>query len=245
MPTHGGASSTQTCSSPLVQAIDTGKARFDQVPGHRGLPAQVGRVCPSSPASCVRSRRAKRRRGRTGVASSEGYSCPVQLDPGQTQGGRDPRPVARGDDVRPADRRRRAGGVGYLLKDRVEDLDDFADAIRRIAKGGSVEQSFVPLLGCAAASRSLPPNAAAPVWGSASQRDPRERDGRDAGCSAGPGTTRRGCRSTCAVRPTRSRSQVRRRVGRYESSGRHMSQAVPRATLRLPGRAPAASRPGP
>ncbi len=31
-----------------------------------------------------------------------------------------------------------AGGVGYLLKDRVEDLDDFADAIRRVAKGGSV-----------------------------------------------------------------------------------------------------------
>jgi DNA-binding NarL/FixJ family response regulator len=30
------------------------------------------------------------------------------------------------------------GGVGYLLKDRVEDLDDLADAIRRIAKGGSV-----------------------------------------------------------------------------------------------------------
>jgi len=31
-----------------------------------------------------------------------------------------------------------AGGVGYLLKDRITDLDDFADAIRRIAKGGSV-----------------------------------------------------------------------------------------------------------
>ncbi len=31
-----------------------------------------------------------------------------------------------------------AGGVGYLLKDRVEDLDDFADAIRRISRGGSV-----------------------------------------------------------------------------------------------------------
>jgi DNA-binding NarL/FixJ family response regulator len=30
------------------------------------------------------------------------------------------------------------GGVGYLLKDRVEDLEDFADAIRRIARGGSV-----------------------------------------------------------------------------------------------------------
>jgi DNA-binding NarL/FixJ family response regulator len=31
-----------------------------------------------------------------------------------------------------------AGGVGYLLKDRVDDLGDFSDAIRRIAKGGSV-----------------------------------------------------------------------------------------------------------
>jgi DNA-binding NarL/FixJ family response regulator len=31
-----------------------------------------------------------------------------------------------------------AGGVGYLLKDRVDDLDDFSDAIRRIARGGSV-----------------------------------------------------------------------------------------------------------
>ncbi|HEY4189754.1 MAG TPA: response regulator transcription factor [Candidatus Limnocylindrales bacterium] len=31
-----------------------------------------------------------------------------------------------------------AGGVGYLLKDRVDDLDDFADAIRRVARGGSV-----------------------------------------------------------------------------------------------------------
>jgi DNA-binding NarL/FixJ family response regulator len=31
-----------------------------------------------------------------------------------------------------------AGGVGYLLKDRVEDLDDFAEAIRRVARGGSV-----------------------------------------------------------------------------------------------------------
>jgi DNA-binding NarL/FixJ family response regulator len=30
------------------------------------------------------------------------------------------------------------GGVGYLLKDRVDDLEDFADAVRRIARGGSV-----------------------------------------------------------------------------------------------------------
>jgi DNA-binding NarL/FixJ family response regulator len=31
-----------------------------------------------------------------------------------------------------------SGRVGYLLKDRIEDLEDFADAIRRIARGGSV-----------------------------------------------------------------------------------------------------------
>jgi DNA-binding NarL/FixJ family response regulator len=31
-----------------------------------------------------------------------------------------------------------AGGVGYLLKDRIEDLEDFAEAIRRVARGGSV-----------------------------------------------------------------------------------------------------------
>ncbi len=30
------------------------------------------------------------------------------------------------------------GGMGYLLKDRVEDLDELSDAIRRIARGGSV-----------------------------------------------------------------------------------------------------------
>ena len=30
------------------------------------------------------------------------------------------------------------GGVRYLLKDRVEDLEDFADAVRRVARGGSV-----------------------------------------------------------------------------------------------------------
>lgn len=31
-----------------------------------------------------------------------------------------------------------SGGVGYLLKERITDLDDFADAIRRVARGGSV-----------------------------------------------------------------------------------------------------------
>jgi len=40
-----------------------------------------------------------------------------------------------------------AGGVGYLLKDRVNDVDDFVDAVRRIARGGSViDPSVVSVL---------------------------------------------------------------------------------------------------
>jgi DNA-binding NarL/FixJ family response regulator len=31
-----------------------------------------------------------------------------------------------------------AGGIGYLLKDRVADVGEFASAVRRIAEGGSV-----------------------------------------------------------------------------------------------------------
>ncbi|MCW2759144.1 MAG: two-component system response regulator, partial [Nocardioidaceae bacterium] len=31
----------------------------------------------------------------------------------------------------------RQGGVGYLLKDRVFDVDDFLDALRRVAAGGT------------------------------------------------------------------------------------------------------------
>lgn len=31
-----------------------------------------------------------------------------------------------------------AGGMGYLLKDRVDDLDDFSDAVRRVHRGGTV-----------------------------------------------------------------------------------------------------------
>jgi DNA-binding NarL/FixJ family response regulator len=39
------------------------------------------------------------------------------------------------------------GGVGYLLKDRVADLDELADAIRRIGRGGNVvDPSVVRLL---------------------------------------------------------------------------------------------------
>ena len=31
-----------------------------------------------------------------------------------------------------------AGGIGYLLKERVADVDEFGDALRRVARGGSV-----------------------------------------------------------------------------------------------------------
>lgn len=31
-----------------------------------------------------------------------------------------------------------SGGIGYLLKDRLADLEDFTDAVRRVARGGSV-----------------------------------------------------------------------------------------------------------
>ena len=30
------------------------------------------------------------------------------------------------------------GGIGYLLKSRIADVDEFLDALQRIAKGGSV-----------------------------------------------------------------------------------------------------------
>jgi DNA-binding NarL/FixJ family response regulator len=48
-----------------------------------------------------------------------------------------------------------AGGTGYLLKDSVADLDDLADAVRRVARGGTVVDPAVvaPLLG---ARRSAP-----------------------------------------------------------------------------------------
>jgi DNA-binding NarL/FixJ family response regulator len=40
-----------------------------------------------------------------------------------------------------------ARGVGYLLKDRVSDLDELADAVRRVGEGGSVlDQSVVSQL---------------------------------------------------------------------------------------------------
>ena len=59
-------------------------------------------------------------------------------DPVGAAGGRRGRPVAvRGGGVRDGTAGRRAAGLGYLLKDRVTDIDGFVDAVRRVADGGS------------------------------------------------------------------------------------------------------------
>ena len=57
----------------------------------------------------------------------------------------DPRPAgARAEPVRRADLRRgtarlgTARGVGYLLKDRIGEVEEFVDALRRVADGGTV-----------------------------------------------------------------------------------------------------------
>jgi DNA-binding NarL/FixJ family response regulator len=51
------------------------------------------------------------------------------------------------------------GGVGYLLKDRVADVDEIADAIRRVAAGGTVIDPSV-IAGLVARSRLRDPLAA-------------------------------------------------------------------------------------
>ena len=50
------------------------------------------------------------------------------------------------------------GGFGYLLKDRVLDVDDFLDAARRVAEGGSAldPQVVAPLLGGGARRERTP-----------------------------------------------------------------------------------------
>ena len=53
-----------------------------------------------------------------------------------------------------------AGGVGYLLKDRVTSLDDFADAVRRIGRGGSViDPAVVAHIANIFSKLELPPTA--------------------------------------------------------------------------------------
>ena len=60
-------------------------------------------------------------------------------DPPPLPGDRSARPLAvRRGRVRDGSLRDDHTGIGYLLKDRVADVDEFASAVRRIAEGGSV-----------------------------------------------------------------------------------------------------------
>ena len=59
-----------------------------------------------------------------------------------------------------------AEGVGYLLKDRISDVDEFVDALRRVADGGS---ALDPIIVSTLVSRQRPDD---PL----SQLTPRERD---------------------------------------------------------------------
>ena len=78
--------------------------------------------------------------------TDEGLAPPRRSAP-STDLRRDPGPVAvRRNDLRHATVADGAGGVGYLLKDRVEDLDDFSEAIRRIARGSVIDPEVVAQL---------------------------------------------------------------------------------------------------
>ncbi len=60
---------------------------------------------------------------------------------------------------------RQGGGFGYLLKDRILDVDDFLDAVRRVAAGGSaLDPQVVAIL------------VGAPADGPFSELTPRERE---------------------------------------------------------------------
>lgn len=57
-----------------------------------------------------------------------------------------------------------SGGIGYLLKDRVLDVNEFVTALDRVAAGGAVVDpgAFTRLLGAARADRSSPSSRPAP-----------------------------------------------------------------------------------
>jgi DNA-binding NarL/FixJ family response regulator len=55
-----------------------------------------------------------------------------------------------------------AGGVGYLLKDRVADLNEFIDALRRVA-GGGLRPGSADRLAPARSRASRPPRAPQPA----------------------------------------------------------------------------------
>ena len=94
------------------------------------------------------------------------------------------------------------GGFGYLLKDRVLDVDDFLDAARRVSEGGSAldPQVVAPLIAAPSAGRARrahPARARGPL---ADGRGPHERRDR-----AAPVAHREDGRDPCAHDPHEAR----------------------------------------
>ena len=101
----------------VVAAVADGPALLDAVDEHRPRRGDRRRPAPA------RVPRRGRPRGARAARAAAGLPGP------------DPLPVRRADLRRRAAGRRR-GGVGYLLKDRVSDVRDFVEAVRRVASGG-------------------------------------------------------------------------------------------------------------
>jgi len=108
----------------------------------------------------------------------------------------------------------RAGGVGYLLKDRVADIREFMDALRRVARGGTaldpevVAQLMVPRR----SDDRLNAAAGATCFDASSSTGRRSgiasRCSRDSTTRCGPSapTSGRSRRCGCAMRPLRVRA---------------------------------------
>ena len=101
------------------------RGRRRRRPGRGGGRAPAGRVDRRRPDAADAHRRGAAGRGR-GPPAVPGHAGPGAL------------PVRRGVLRRRPARRRRAAAVGYLLKDRVADVAEFLDALRRVAAGGTV-----------------------------------------------------------------------------------------------------------
>ena len=112
-----------------------------------------------------------------------------------------------------------AEGVGYLLKDRVADIEEFAAAVRRVAEGGS----------------ALDPTVVSELVGRHRRDDPLERS--LATRAGSPRVDGRG-----AFEPGDRRTDVRHAPGRREARHEHLREAPPPGHGRGPSPRPGGAR---